>query len=481
MIIPNHSFSEDDNLPIEDRIRLILRTGNPIEYPSQYIIVEYDSHINNNILAIEEVKNLIATDADSKRLFSSQFRDDLIVHSEKYSSIFEEYLSVYFKKENIKKGIITFRTLCNLKIADNYDEEVNLIYHGLSNRTKFRHHYQLPPEERSEPYALMITYDRHAPYPNAWAGYFFDVVETFCYLMSPKQGYSENLIESTNIYEQIKKLPRNVKTIDIFNAVEENKKFTQPCNELFSRPGGYKTPFLFFILRDKFRDSESFAKQSELINRMKEQNLDAFDTASIFVGGFFGYEKFYDDYYTILNLPIFKSKQAFPQYLIRKETAATSVDSTNFIERTSEEVQTFEASDNKELHSIKQACHQECDIHESKEPESTFEVTENIAEESTTPATTLEENDNTQRQLIDDDLGGTILYKQLYSIFDKSKEIRSGLGKYKDNDVELKEIVDLMKSSLDSKEKQKAIKNKLNLKKFPAQIIKKIVESGMLP
>lgn len=306
VILPDYSYSVvSKELPIEEALKVILKSGNPIEYPSQYIIVAYDYPDNTNELPISTIKELIATDADGKRLFSSQFRDDLIIQAERYESIFQGYLEGSFQKEKITKGIVAFRTLCGLAVADNYDEEVSVIYRGISNRIKFHHHFQLPAEERKEPYALMISYDRHAPYPKGWIGYFYDLIETYCYHSNPNLGNSDMVINRTSIYKRISALQQSSKLKQIEDAIKD-EKFTQLCNEFFYRPGGHMVPYIFFVLRDEFRDTESFFKHTSLINNFKTRYPNAFDTASIFVGGFFGFEKFYDDYYTVLNLPIFR-------------------------------------------------------------------------------------------------------------------------------------------------------------------------------
>ena len=305
--LPDYSFSAiSSELPIEEALRLILRDGNPIEYPSQYIIAIYDVS-TPSILTISSIQELVATDSGGKRLFSTQFRQDLLIQPERYQNIFQEYLDNAFQKTEIKKGIRAFRALCGLKDCNNYDEEVDLIYHGLANRIKYRHHFQLPAEEREEPYALMIAYDRHAPYPRGWAGYYYDVIESYCYHQKPALGYSESVIEGTGIYKLINSLPSDSTSKFIDDTIKD-EKFTHLCNEFYNKPGGYLTPLLFFILRDIFRDTDSFSMQSKLIAQLNNQFPEAFDTASIFVGGFFGYKKFYDDYYSILNLPILKSQ-----------------------------------------------------------------------------------------------------------------------------------------------------------------------------
>lgn len=418
VILPDYSYSVvSKELPIEEALKIILELGNPIEYPSQYIIVAYDCPDNTNELPISTVKELIATDADGKRLFSSQFRDDLIIQPGRYESIFQEYLEGSFQKEKITKGIVAFRTLCGLNVADNYDEEVSVIYRGISNRIRFRHHFQLPAEERNEPYSLMISYDRHAPYPKGWIGYFYDLIETFCYHSNPNLGYSDTVINGTSIFRQICTLPQSSKLKQIEDAIKD-EKFTQLCNKFFYRPGGYMVPYIFFVLRDGFRDTESFFKHASLIENLKIQYPDAFDSASIFIGGFFGFEKFYDDYYTALNLPIFGRK---PPFRAAESVPASADETPKKVDLT--------YADNPVISGPKADAKDETG--------------------ESTPQNPSYSNDSLNGIFLE----GTDLFKNMYYIIDSCLKpgkyrdsILAGLSKYKDDDTVLEIIRELLVS-----------------------------------
>lgn len=91
----------------------------------------------------------------------------------------------------------------------------------------------------------------------------------------------------------------------IVEAIKD-ERFVKDANEIYSLPGGYLAPYIFYILRDRFRKDESFKSHLDLIARIKQSYPEAFDTAATFVGGFFGYEKFYDDYYSMLDLSIIR-------------------------------------------------------------------------------------------------------------------------------------------------------------------------------
>lgn len=336
--MPDYSFSVlSEELPAREAIRLILESGNPIEYPSQYIIIRYDNgeaNVHDCSLNISDIVELIATNSDSRKLFSSQFRDDLIIQKERYADVFEHYFDNQFQEKRILNGIKAFRWLCGLECSGDYADVTDEIFGGLRNRNKFGHHYNLPPEERDKPYSLMIVYDRHSPYSKAWAGYFEDVIETFVYHTKHDLHYSEGIAEKSHVYKLINELGPKATSKEISNKIKD-EDFTKKCNEFFARPGGYLVPYIFFILRDKFRSSDDFKSQKNLIEQIKQSFPEAFDTAASYIGGFFGYDKFYEDYYTSLNLPIFKHPEAGQETI--PEEKKPSVGATEQIEPEVEE------------------------------------------------------------------------------------------------------------------------------------------------
>lgn len=453
VILPTYSFrSISDESQIQEALRSILRSGNPIEYPSQYIIVVCDNFENNKLL-ITSVKKLIATDADGMRLFSFQFRNDLIIKPEKYQDIFQEYLKNDFQKERIIKGIVYFRKLCHLSDRDNYDDEANIIYRGMNNRIKYHHHYDLPAKERTDPYAFMISYDRYAPYPREDVGYFYDLIELCCYYRRKDTRYSESIIEQTDVYKQINALPPDKKSQP--KSIDEaimNEKFTQYCNTTWSKPGGYWVPYLFFMLRDRFRDSDSFTKQRELIERMKNLFSEAFDTASIFVGGFFGYEKFYDDYYSMLNLCILRSQK--PSLSPELTNSVYIDDKTNPVARKTE-------------------------LTEGDAPSSHSEDTK--VDGVTTESQVTKENGPVCPEIGGMFCEGPDLYKKLYDCIDDcsskdrgKRQILNWLERNKENDRNLLKFEELIENP---SERRDEFKNLLGLSTYPNKLMKKIRDS----
>lgn len=304
ILIPEYVSAEvDDTVSEAQAISSILESCNPITTPSNWIIVRHTSE-NSKILNVTNIKSLVATNDDGYYQFTTQFREDLIIEKAQYGPLFQNYLNTTFQEKQIVKGIKAFRTLCGLDTESSYCDEAKIILEGLNCRLRYGHHHLLPAECRT-PYNLMIVYDRHSTYPNSWFGYFCDVIETLFYHIKPDHGYEDAIAERTGIYSKISSLGDNLQARVIVEAIKE-ERFVKDANKIYSLPGGYLTPYIFYILRDRFRKDESFKSHLDLIARIKQIYPEAFDTAATFVGGFFGYEKFYDDYYSLLDLNIIR-------------------------------------------------------------------------------------------------------------------------------------------------------------------------------
>lgn len=304
ILIPEYVSAEvDDTVSEEQAISSILESCNPITTPSNWIIVRHTSE-NSKILNVTNIKSLAATNDDGYYQFTTQFREDIIIEKAQCGHLFQNYLNTTFQEKQIIKGIKAFRTLCGLDTESSYCDEAKIILEGLNCRLRYGHHHLLPAECRT-PYNLMIVYDRHSTYPNSWFGYFCDVIETLFYHIKPDLGYEDAIAERTSVYSKISHLGDNLQTKVIVDAIKD-EQFVKDANEIYSLPGGYLAPYIFYILRDRFRKDESFKSHLDLIARIKQSYPEAFDTAATFVGGFFGYEKFYDDYYSMLDLSIIR-------------------------------------------------------------------------------------------------------------------------------------------------------------------------------
>lgn len=288
----------------------ILAKSNPVYEPSRYLIVFYEQVANKqDCIDIRKVQRLMWADEAGEKQFQSQFRNDLDIKRAEYSDLFHSYVNVDLQKSNINKGIKAFRCLCGFDSDRDFPDETEIIFKAMNVRLQYHHHYKLPEEYCKKPYILMLCYDRYAPYNNGLIGYFCDVVEILCYYKRPSLKYieGEGIAKQSQIWHKQLSGLAGKDSSAIYDAIKD-EQFALECNEMFGgNPWGLLVPYIFFLLRDRIRSKRPLKDYIEQIKKKGEDFEFALDEASIYVGGFFGYERFYDDYYTALKLPILKS------------------------------------------------------------------------------------------------------------------------------------------------------------------------------
>lgn len=291
-----------ENQSEEQSLLELLQGCNLITYPEQYLLVKTAGNSDDE-LVIEDIQEIIASNSQGYNDLKNQFRRDLKITQPIYEHIFRNYLEGPYRYNQILNGVLAFRTLCEVPIEGDFSGIIDSIVKGYQYRVTYHQHYKMSPECFQDPYAAMVAYERHAPYSLGRIGYFCDVVELFCYIKKPNLGYRDSVIEGTSIYKTLTSIPKDAKTAEIVDLIKD-QGFVAQCNEIFTLPGGYLVPVIFFWLRERFRDKETFLENKAFIDSIKASYPEEFDIACSFVGGFFGYEHFYEEYYSKLNLPI---------------------------------------------------------------------------------------------------------------------------------------------------------------------------------
>ena len=296
----------EERKAIED----VLAKSNPVYEPSRYLIVFYEQVANEqDCIDMRKVKRLMWADEAGEKQFQSQFRNDLVIEKAGYSDLFYAHVNVDLQKSNIDKGIRAFRYLCGFNDDRDFPDETEIIFQAMNARLQYHHHYMLPEECCKNPYILMLCYDRYAPYNSGLIGYFCDVVEILCYYDNPSLKYveGEGIATRSQIWYKRLSLLADKASSAIYDAIKD-EQFALKCNEIFGgNPWSLLIPYIFFLLRDRIRSERPLKDYIERIKKKGEDFEFALDKASIYVGGFFGYERFYDDYYSALKLPILKS------------------------------------------------------------------------------------------------------------------------------------------------------------------------------
>src|SRR5690606_17340694 len=151
----------------------------------------------------------------------------------------------------------------------------------------------------------LIAYDRFDFFPNTTLGYFYDAGQVF--------AYSKGLptFEGSGIHQFLEKLNSanpTAKLPDIIKYLETEEQLKGYVNQTtVGELKQYIIAPLYLMLRDEIRKSKDIS-QTILFKSLEYLKTfdDSFKYVVILLGAFFGFRKFYDNYYVALNLRFYK-------------------------------------------------------------------------------------------------------------------------------------------------------------------------------
>ncbi|PKQ64712.1 hypothetical protein [Raineya orbicola] len=313
--IPKSQLVEFDgniNKKIQESIIKQFQTVTPFEYEEEYLILHLENETSNETDFIQlEIQNIVAIYPLSQQAKASiESKIDQRIRLEK--PIFETLLPSIEKEienKDVEKAISALWKICKIENpVENYIANIGLknIFTGL----EYRKHATKASEIKNGNYwEYLIAYDRFDYFPNSTLGYFYDAGQVF--------AYSKGLqtFEGSGIHKFLEKLNSanpTVKLLDIIKYLETKEQLKGYVSQTTTGEiKQYVIAPLYLMLRDEIRKSDDIS-QTKLIKNLDYLKGfgDSFYYSVILLGAFFGFRKFYDNYYDVLNLRFYKSYKA---------------------------------------------------------------------------------------------------------------------------------------------------------------------------
>lgn len=334
--IPLHSLilfeGEIDDL-VKEMVVKMFKTTTPFFYDEEYLILHLEKTPTNESEFVQfEINDIVAVYPLSKQAKTSiESKIDQRIRLEK--PIFETILPSIEKdieKKEIEKAISALWTTCKIEYPiEKYVANIGLenIFNGLEYR---KHGTKANKIQQGNYWEYLIAYDRFDYFPNSTLGYFYDAGQVFAYSIGHQsfEGSSiYNFLEKLNSVNTTAKLP------DIINYLEIEEHLKNYVSK--TTAGDIKqyivTP-LYLMLRDEIRNSDDIS-QTKLFKNLDylKKFEDSFNYAIILLGSFFGFRKFYDNYYESLNLRFYKDyKTSQKQTTTEVQIEEHPKDSTDF-------------------------------------------------------------------------------------------------------------------------------------------------------
>lgn len=291
----------------EDAIKQVLSSSDSFEFAQERLFVNA-STIVEGVLHIKDLVSIHTIDRQSKSIYETQFHKNLIFGDPIPEYIFNDwYQDILIERDTID-GINAFRTICGLPEETNEDF-VKDIVKGRIHRKNYKY-FDVPLDERGI-WDMLVAYDRYGHYGNDSKGNLLDLLDVLIYSTQKKEkylGYSDTAIEGQTIYSKINNLTGRgfAELIERLKCTEGTEKFIDSATSAY---GDIKIPISFLFLKEKFRNEDDWRKLQPTVKAAREFCQDQFGPVASLIGGFFGYDRFYDNYYEALNLAVLKSSK----------------------------------------------------------------------------------------------------------------------------------------------------------------------------
>jgi hypothetical protein len=315
------------NDKIKESIIKQFKTVTPFEYDEEYLILHFEKEFINegNFIQfdIQDIVSVYPLSQQAKESIASKI--DQRIRLEK--PIFETILHLIeaeIENKEVEKAISALWSICKIESPlEKYIANIGLenIFNGLEFR---KHGTKANKIQNGNYWEYLIAYDRFDYFPNSTLGYFYDAGQVFAYskgLPTFERSGIHQFLEKLNSANPTAKLPDIIKYLE---TEEQLKGYVSQTTT--SNIKQYIVAPLYLMLRDEIRKSDDIA-QTKLFKNLDylKKFDDSFNYAVILLGAFFGFRKFYDNYYEALNLRFYKDFKT-PQKQTEKDEIQDKVD-----------------------------------------------------------------------------------------------------------------------------------------------------------
>lgn len=277
----------------------------------EYVIISFENILTyNNWLEIEYLTEVIPLTKAAKHSFEMKFDNKLDFKDARFENIVhkvEEQIDI----QERYRGSKAFWILCQVK--SDYEplltnELVESSYHKRINAIK-------SSEFKDDFFIHLLAYDRYEFFPNSDLGYFYDIGEIFAHSKGKASFKGSSFHSFLENNKQALSEKSFVQIAQIISDSTDVKKFTEQLTSNGLRQYLASAIFLKFkndlAERDTIKDSATGRLIGEI--RKDKKFINELNLAIYLTGSFFGYKKFYDDLYELVDLNIFKKKVNLPQ------------------------------------------------------------------------------------------------------------------------------------------------------------------------
>ena len=281
---------------------------------SHYLLIEFevaDFDITQGIYPIQ-IEQLIKIYPISRKVFVSinQSRLDNRVRIEQ--PLCEHLLfdiEMIFRKRMLLRSIQALWTICGLK--GDFDQTLatigsESILQGISYRKRG---ISAQAAKQENYWSILIAYDSYnLNFPSSTLGSFYDAGEVFAFSKGDETFVGSRYY---NFLEKLRRMDPEISLKDIVSAIEHSEEIAGYRNlSSIKNLKAYLIAPVFLMLKNDLR-KETDVRKSKLakMDYLEKTIGESIKPAIVLLSAFFGYDRFYDDYYDNLNLRFFNTSK----------------------------------------------------------------------------------------------------------------------------------------------------------------------------
>ncbi len=402
-IVPKSGLVEFDGIINDETKEKIIhqfKTVVPFEYDEEYLILHLDRASSNESEFVQfEIKDIVAIYPLSQQAKASvESKIDQRIRLE--NPIFESILPIIENEivnKEVEKAISALWLICKIESpVEKYTNNIGLenIFSGLEFRKKGTKANKI---QNGNYWEYLIAYDRYDFFPNSILGYFYDAGQVFAYC----KGLPT--FEGSEIYKFLEKLNSanpSVKLLEIIKYLDKEEQLKAYVSKtIINDIKQYIVAPLYLMLRDEIRKSDDIS-QTKLFKNLDylKDFGDSFYYSIILLGAFFGFRKFYDQYYEILNLRFYKdfNKQT------EKEEQQEKYDPFSIIVEADEQV--IKGQKQNEASNVNEACESSIKLEKDLDEKTEIQTEKNQAAQKVTDLSNSSNNQQIDKKEVTADI-----------------------------------------------------------------------------
>jgi len=278
-------------------------------YPIGFFIPETDKILqyfgHEILIKIENIVNIYLLTTEAQKSLKNKLDNRINFKVVPYKNLSNKIQNFIISQES-KRGANIFWNIC--KIEQEFNELVD--FSIISKSMEFRTLGKKSQDIQDDFFVHLLTYERYEFYPKTDVGYLYDCGDIFAFSQGLKSFKTSGFYK---FLESNKPNLSNTTLIQIFEFIDTSKEIETFRNKLtIDNLRLYIVASIFLKFKDEIREKETIketnvGKQIKAI-RDNKNFISELNCAIYLIGGFFGYKKFYDDYYDLVGLDIFEKK-----------------------------------------------------------------------------------------------------------------------------------------------------------------------------